>query len=317
MVTVRTKVVSILMFASCIFCNVDAAESVVGFEKGEHELKLQIDGRNIASYVFEDEQLSRPYFAHVKTLTGKQVTRNHPPQEGLDKLDHADWHPGVWLSFGDINGNDYWRLKAKTQHVRFVEPPSVQSNVGTFAVQNHYLSNDDQRVVCVETCSYTVRLVPSGYMLSIASEFHSTNGDVRFGDQEEMGLGIRLATTLAVETKSGGRILDSEGRRNGKEIWGKQARWCDYSGPFDGAWIGMTILTSPTNFRPSWTHARDYGLVAMNPFGVNAFTKQPRQDVTVKQGESFKLSFAVVVHETDHEEQFDPDLAYRSFVKTP
>ena len=151
-------------------------------------------------------------------------------------------------------------------------------------------------------------------MIGLESEFHSTDGDFSFGDQEEMGLGIRLATALAVDKKLGGRILDSEGRRNGKEIWGKQARWCDYSGPLDGSWVGMTILTSPTNFRPSWTHARDYGFVAMNPFGVKAFTKQPRQDVTVKKGESLKLRFAVIVHETDREEQYDPESTYRSSI---
>ena len=51
-----------------------------------------------------------------------------------------------------------------------------------------------------------------------------------------------------------------------------------------GNWVGMTILTSPKNFRPCWSHARDYGFVAMNPFGLNAFTKIAKNDIVVKKG---------------------------------
>lgn len=139
-------------------------------------------------------------------------------------------------------------------------------------------------------------------------------GDVRFGDQEEMGLGIRVATPLAVEKKLGGRILDSEGRLNGEQVWGKTARWCDYAGPLDGDWVGMTLMTSPKNFRQSWSHARDYGFVAMNPFGLNAFTKADKQEVFVKKGESLRIGYAVVVHESAQESGFKAQAAYEQFV---
>jgi hypothetical protein len=129
-----------------------------------------------------------------------------------------------------------------------------------------------------------------------------------------MGLGIRVATPLAVDKKLGGRILDSEGRINGEKVWGKTARWCDYSGPLDGNWIGMALLTSPKNFRPCWSHARDYGFVAMNPFGLNAFTKAAKQDVIVKNGESLQLGYAVVVHESALESGFNAQKAYDQFV---
>src|SRR5688572_9439484 len=56
-------------------------------------------GRPLAHFVFNDQQIRRPYFAHVKTLSGVQVTRAHPPVEGADPVDHAAMHPGIWLAF--------------------------------------------------------------------------------------------------------------------------------------------------------------------------------------------------------------------------
>lgn len=291
-------------------------DSEIRFETEERQVKIFIGDQEIVDYVFKDNEITRPYFAHVKTLSGKQVSRNHPPREGVDKMDHANMHPGIWLSFGDLNGHDYWRLKARTKHVRFLQSPTVDAGVGRFVVLNHYLATASDAVVCSEECAVQIRKIDKGYMIAVASVFKPSsdlNGDLRFGDQEEMGLGVRVSTALAVEQKLGGRILDSEGRVNGDRVWGKTARWCDYAGPLDGQWAGMTILTSPKNFRQCWSHARDYGFVAMNPFGLNAFTKAEKKDVIVKNGETLRLGYAVVVHESPKEADFNPQTAYEQF----
>ncbi len=291
-----------------------AADPTIRLIKEERQVKIYIGDHEVVDYVFVDSDISRPYFAHVKTLSGRQVSRNHPPREGVDKMDHANMHPGIWLSFGDVNGHDYWRLKAKTKHVRFLELPAVVADSGNFKVLNHYLATDSDAVVCSEECEVGVRTVDGGYRITIVSEFKATEGELRFGDQEEMGLGVRVATPLAVERKLGGRILDSENRINGANVWGKTAKWCDYAGPLEGNWVGMTVLTSPKNFRPCWSHARDYGFVAMNSFGLNAFTKAAKNDVIVKAGESLRIGYAVVVHESAQESGFDAHAAYDQFV---
>lgn len=303
----------LLMFGTLAGSNL-AADPTIRFAMEERQVRIYVGSQEVADYVFLDRDISRPYFAHVKTLSGKQVSRNHPPREGVDKMDHANLHPGIWLSFGDINGHDYWRLKAKTKHVRFLEPPEVVADVGKFRVLNHYLATDSDAVVCSEVCEVQVTLVDGGYRITMTSEFKATEGELRFGDQEEMGLGVRVATPLAVEKKLGGRILDSENRINGANVWGKTAKWCDYAGPLDGNWVGMTILTSPKNFRPCWSHARDYGFVAMNPFGLNAFTQAATNDVIVKMGESLRIGYAVVVHESVKESGFKAQAAYEQFV---
>lgn len=308
-----TCIATIVLTASS---SLHSAERLVSFIQQDGTLAIVINSAEVARYVFQDKEVSHPYFAAVKTIEGQLVTRRHPPVPGQDAVDHVGLHTGIWLSFGDLNGCDYWRLKARTEHIRFISEPAGGPETGSFTVLNRYLATDGKTTVCEETCRYTVQLLPVGYMLEMASEFRPGKSDLIFGDQEEMGLGVRLATSIAVDRKLGGRILDSEGRRNGAEVWGKSAQWCDYSGPVGDRWVGLTVLTGPENFRPCWSHARDYGFLAMNPFGRNAFTKQEASRVIVKPGETFRLRYGVVVHVTATEQGYKPAESYAHFASS-
>jgi hypothetical protein len=232
------------------------------------------------------------------------VTRNHPPQPG-DLNDHATFHPGVWLAFGDLSGADSWRLKARVEHVEFIEPPAIRDGVVTFTVRNRYLDETGKGTVCREVCRYTVSLLNGTWRLTYDSRF-SSDIEFAFGDQEEMGLGVRMATPIAEKSGRGGLLTDSAGRTTAPAIWGKTADWCDCSGPVDGRPAGITIMPHPGNFRRSWWHARDYGFFAANPFGRNAFTKEEKSRVVVKPGEEFRLRYAVIVHDGRPGGGYDP-----------
>jgi hypothetical protein len=291
----------------------------VGFSTQPGKLLITIAGEPFATYVYHDEVISRPYFAHIKTPGGIQVTRNHPPLPG-DPDDHATIHPGLWLAFGDISGNDYWRLKAKTRHEKFLEGPAAEAGRGAFTVLNRYLSRDGAQTICTERCSITIlaqpgHVRPTGVLILWDSTFSSEKDGFTFGDQEEMGLGVRVATPLAVNQKKGGRITDSEGRVNGKEVWGKQADWCDYGGILKGRRVGVTLMPHPKNFRRSWNHARDYGLIVANPFGRNAFTRRPKSAVVVKRGESLRLRYGVFIYELPAGTSYDPQKAYADYLQ--
>jgi len=97
--------------------------------------------------------------------------------------------------------------------------------------------------------------------------------------------------------------MNSQGVR-GADIWGKAARWVDYWGPLGGRTMGIAILDHPASFRhPTHWHARDYGLVAANPFGLHDFTGAPQGsgDHTIPAGGSLALRSLFVFHEGDAE----------------
>jgi len=300
-----------------------AADAVVSFDTSvDGKMSIIIGDEQVALYVYQDKDISRPYFAHLRAPGAPQVSRNHPPIQGTDRADHGTYHPGLWMSFGDISGNDYWRLAAPVRHIGCPIAPKGGPAQGVFAVKNHYLGQkDNAQVVCEENCKIAILVRPTGYLLLWDSTF-SSDHEFYFGDQEEMGIGFRVATPIRVETDSEGGIpagnglmVDSEGRKNGKAIWGNSADWCDYSGTRDGKHVGMTIFCHPKNFRPSWFHARDYGLLEANPFGREAFGKGEKSKVVVKPGEKFRLRYGILVHASLKEATPDLSAAYDDYLR--
>jgi hypothetical protein len=265
----------------------------------------------IATYVYTDEKIRRPYFAHVRAPGGVQVTRNHPPVEGEDRTDHATMHPGIWMAFGDLDGEDFWRNKGRIVHEGFVERPTGGPGKGTLAVRKRY-ERAGGDPVCREICRMTFLVRPYGYLLLWDSAF-SANKEFCFGDQEEMGLGFRVTTPISV--MEGGTMLDDRGRRNGQEIWGKTGQWCDYSGTVDGRHLGMTLMCHPDNFRPSWLHARDYGFIAANPFGRRAFTGGETSKIVVQPGHELRLRYGVLLHAGPEDSPPDLRAAYADYIR--
>lgn len=102
-----------------------------------------------------------------------------------------------------------------------------------------------------------------------------------------------------------GNIVNSGGI-HGEEAWGKQAAWVDYSGPVDGRTVGVAIFDHPKNPRhPTRWHARDYGLLAANPFcGYDMDKSVPKgaADFKLPAGESVTFRYRFYLHEGDEEQ---------------
>jgi hypothetical protein len=236
-------------------------------------------------------------------------------------MDHPTFHPGIWLAFGDLSGADNWRLSAPVSHAAVESAPQGGPRRGAFAVRNHYLDDEESAgVICEELFRCQVLAVAAGRLITWDSTF-SSNREFAFGDQEEMGLALRVATPLRAQRQAEGgvppgtgEILDAEGRRNEREVWGNAAGWCDYSGVIGDQRVGMAIFCHPDNFRPSWFHARDRGLLVANPFGRAAFRQGEPSRVVVKPGEVLRLRYGILVHAAPLDRPIDVAAAYREYV---
>ena len=267
----------------------------------------------VAHFVFADTNILRPYFAHVHTPDGIQVTRNHPPITGVDPVDHATMHPGIWLAFGDISGQDFWRNKATIRHEKFTKSPETTNGQLSFATESTLIGTNGQALVKLNQSFFIISAIRGYYSLGWTATFTPIIDDFSFGDQEEMGFGIRVATPLS--EKNGGTVRNSDGLTGAKNAWGKTAAWCDYSGVLSNRLVGITVIPNLKNFRPSWMHSRDYGLIVANPFGQKAFTKNEPSSVPVKKGESFTLHFAAFIHSSPTNEPPDLNTTYKSFTR--
>jgi hypothetical protein len=324
------KLCRFVSLAACLVGHVvaiaqSAAEPLpakVDFVQGDGPVAVVIDGTPVAVYSFETARFSRPCFHDVRTITGVQLTRPTPPVAGFDLVDHDTMHPGIWMAFADISGCDYWRNKAVVKHAEFLERPQGAAGRGSFAVRNHYLDQTDpSKVVCREIARYAFLVHPHGYLILWDARF-SSDREFTFGDQEEMGLGLRIATPLRVGASGReklpagtGTITNSEGRKNEKEIWGTATDWTSFGGSMAGQNVGITIFAHPGNFRPSWFHARDYGLLVANPFGRHAFSKGEKSEVRVQPGDELRLRYGLLIHSMPAAEKPDLAQAYRDYLQ--
>lgn len=275
-------------------------------QRQEDRLLISLSGSPVAEFVFDDDEILRPYFSNLRLANGLQVTRNHPPVEGLDSTDHPTMHPGVWLGFGDISGHDFWRNKGNIKHQRFITEPQIKDGRLTFDTECQLLTHQGQ-ALCRLSNHFTLTPRPSGWLLVWSATFHADRQEIVFGDQEEMGLGARLAT--AMTEKNGGLILNSSGLQSAGQTWGQPAKWCDYSGSGPGTG-GILLMAGQKNFRPSWWHNRDYGLFVANPFGRQSMKQGSPSAIPVALGEELTVTFGTFFHD---DQPFDPDIEFQVF----
>jgi len=311
MKTTFSKCIALGAWLAGTACRLQAADPAFGLTQSADRLAITFAGKPVAEYVFRDDKILRPFFAHVHAPGGIKVTRNHPPVAGQDATDHDTMHPGLWLAFGDINGQDLWRNKGRIEHIRFIEPPRVERGQLTFAAENRLQSTSGQ-ILGTQISRITFAALPHGLLLIWQADFLPAEQELVFGDQEEMGLGVRVAT--GITEKNGGLILASSGAKTAKATWGKSFAWCDCSGELDGHRAGVTLMPDPGNFRPSWFHNRDYGLMVANPFGRKAMNQGETSRIVVKQGTRLNLRFGVYVHATPRATEPDLATAYRQFL---
>lgn len=263
----------------------------------------------VIEFVHTDSQILRPYFTRAHSPSGMLLTRAHPPVAGVDAVDHPTMHPGIWLAWGDINGQDFWRNKARIKHIRFIDEPRVAQDRLTFATECHFMSADEATMGTLIN-HFQVASLPMGTAIIWQATLTAGEAQLTLGDQEEMGFGVRMTTPLT--EKKTGIITNSHGLKSAGKTWGQPAAWCDYSGQLDGTPCGITVFTSPKNVRGSWWHNRDYGLCVANPFAQAAMKQGAADLLTIAPAQSLTLTFGAVLHDGA---KYEAALAYNAAIK--
>lgn len=227
--------------------------------------------------------------------TGKPVTRHYPMGKAVGEREDHPHHRSLWFGHGDVNGLSYW----DRDRIRHCEFELLESGpVGRIITRNEWLDREgkpicsDRRVLRFGTAE-GARWID--FVITITANF----GPVRFGDTKEGTFALRVAETVKVDAKLGGRIVNSDGLTD-SAAWGKRALWVDYYGPIDGETVGIAVMNHPSSFRfPTFWHVRTYGLFAANPFGVRDFSGEGDGTFELPEGESIRLAYRVWIHRGD------------------
>jgi hypothetical protein len=289
---------------SWISCEASEARFVMT-QGGDGNLRVELDGRHLTTHHPGGEH-RHPYFFPILTEHGTHLTRQYPMVAGVpgEATDHPH-HTGLWFTHGDVNGHDFWHSKeTRIEQVELVIGEIVAGDDGataSFRTRNRWVGKDGR---IQNTCAreHVFRALGDGLIaLDICVTLEALEAEaVTFGDTKEGTMAIRVAPTLRVKGEiAAGKIINSEGDEDGA-VWSKRAGWVSYSGPDSaGNPVGIMIIEHPKNVRyPTWWHARDYGLFAANPFGINDFEKAGARagDLVIEAGGSVTFSYRVLFH---------------------
>ena len=299
--------------------SIAADASGFSIEKNAHGVTVKYNGELLADYVID--QANKPYLWPVIGPTGKPMTRAYPMKlvgsETAKDRDHPH-HRGVWFGHENIAGFDIWTERATYEHetknpadaqahlarlgaIKHREFREVKADRGsaTIATMDDILAPDGKKALETEE-RITFRAGGDTRTIDFDIDFIASEGPVRFGDAKDAGFNFRVPASMAVDSKLGGKIINSEGVANAL-AWGKRAKWVDYNGPVGGETLGVAMLNHPSSFRyPTPWHVRTYGLLTANPFGTHSLDKTAEDGAFgLKKGERVKLRHRIILHKGD------------------
>jgi len=275
----------------------------IELKKTSEFIEIKCDGKIITNYYFSSKY-PKPFLYPVLDPNGNCITRHYPMKkvEG-ETTDHIH-HRSIWTAFGDVNGVDIW--EEKKHYGRIITKKFLKLSGGEFAhiiVLNHWVSEYNNKVMDEEREIKIYNLDNDEKIFDFNIKFKSNIDNVKFGDTKEGGIiSVRVATSM--DGDKGGKIENSEGKIGEKDCWGKKAKWCDYSGNVCNKIVGIAIFDHPENLKPAYWHVRNYGLFAVNPFGLSYFENNPnkRGDFILEKGKEGIFKYRIIIHRGDAKE---------------
>ncbi len=295
---------------AALFCLAGIASAAkITVEKTDEGARVLADGQLFANLVVKDTP--KPYLYPIIGPTGAQLTRGFPMNSTNKDEEHDHpHHRSLWFAHGDVNGADFWlegEGKATFKPLMLQLPGEMTASGGLPILITGQIETSSGKAVA--SCDLMIRFSAEAdwraidYFITVRPA--EGVDQLTFGDTKEGTMAIRTHPALRLVGKTAtGKAVNSEGV-TGKDVWGKRAKWVDYWGQIDGQTAGVAIFDHPSNPRhPTWWHARDYGLIAANPFGQHDFEGAPAGsgNLIIRNGDELNLRYRFFFHKGDVEE---------------
>lgn len=274
----------------------EESEANVSLEKKDGRIVVKLKDELFTEYIFEGYE--KPILYPVIGPHEIRMTRDYPMKKGTpNEADDHPHHKSIWFGHMKVNGESFWHVG---DSAGTTETTSIRIEGNKIYTANRLVGRDGN-LVATDT-----RVIAFGgdeheRWIDYTVSYLACEGDITFGDNKDGQMGIRMHPAMRIKGPIAvGKAVNAEGVRE-KEIWGKRAPWIDYWAKIDGHEVGIAVFDHPSNLRhPTWWHARDYGLLSANPFGIHHFEelKNAREgDYTLPKGASLVFRHRFVFHE--------------------
>ena len=303
------RITGILCLATALLFPSSLFPADITLSQGKGKIDVKIDGKLFTRYTYEG--VPKPALYPIRWIDGTGMTRRYPMEAALpgESNDHGHHRSLFWghrhVKGGKDGGvHDFWGENSNSGKQVAVKV-SVDKN-GVIHAQNKWVSKAGETIA---TDSRLIRFSANkaGRMIDYTITIHASHGEIVLMDDKDAGLGIRVPDSMCVtphgsaklKVKAEGYMLNSEGVE-GPALWGKAAKWVDYSGRAGDQLLGVAIFDHPDNPRhPTTWHARAYGLCAANIFGKRHFERLPDKNAgncTLKKGQSLTFNYRFYWH---------------------
>lgn len=329
----------LLIFAVSFLANGQTFKIVA--DESKQRIDILIDDKLFTSYRYE-ERIRRPVLLPIMTVGGNFVTRGFPiePRNG-ETINHPH-QVGLSFVYGDVNGFDFWnnspfrtaeemKRMGTIIHRKVLKIKDGKGNA-ELVTQSDWISPKGETLL-LETAKFTFRVEGKNRIIERETTLTAIKENVTFGDNKEGLFLIHLNRQLQQnnqfpvkvtdekgnisEAKTGenltGEYLNSEGVV-GEKIFGTLGRWASVSGKINDENLTVAIFDNRANhnYPLSSMMVRPYGLLALNPFGRQAY--QPNAEArkfVLEKGKSISFKYLLVIYS----EKTAPNKIEKDFVK--
>ena len=319
------KLIYIIAFTLLVSAGCSGNSGKVEFmhDEANNKVEVFINENFFTSYFYPDDS-EKPVLYPIHTSSGKDITRGYPyDPRPFERVDHPH-HVGLWLNFGDVNGLDFWnnsfRISPENKHrygsIKFREIISENPRRGKLVTGSDWVDINNNVLLDEETIfifkeNNGVRSIERTSKLTAVTE-------VTIKGNKEGLLGLRMDRIFEEPSERPLRLLDAQGNlpddpfvhnignnglyRNadghvGGAVWGERSPWVALRGVKDGETITIVIFDNKENpYYPAWSHARGYGLFAVNNLGGKGMHADAEDvEINLSPGESISFTHLIVI----------------------
>jgi hypothetical protein len=266
---------------------------VPGSDSKVERVEITIDGEPFTIWHLTDQ----PYLHPLLGPSGKELTRAYPFEERAGEPRDHPHHRSLWFAHGAVDGLDFWSGVGPLVRPTGLTGHESGPERGSFEVTDDWIAPDG-RVVCRDRRHFEAYVEHDARGLDVDVTLLATEAGLTLGDTKEGTFALRLASGLTVDGSEGrARLTNSEGLQDAA-AWGQRARWVLAQGVVDGEPAAVAVMDHPQNLRhPTTWHARTYGLLAANPFGLSEFEGAPKGagEFHLEPGGALRLRYRVLL----------------------
>lgn len=283
-------------------CPVAAQNENVQFinKPDSQKISIYIANQLFTEFVYSDT-LYKQILYPIYTASGKEITRGFParPKTG-ERTDHPH-QIGLWFNFGDINGLDFWNnsylVPSDKKHrygtIRFDGIKDIDKNNHQITVKANW-TNSSGHILLKEETTYDFAGKSHLRYIQRVTTLIAAEDNILISENKEGLLGMRMNKNL--EEDASGVYRNKEGD-TGNTVWGKRSPWVCLSGAIENEPVSVALIEHPDNPNyPGWSHARGYGLFAINNLGGRSFDKNAKEvRIPLNKGEKITFAYKIMI----------------------